>query len=79
MSDSENVGVCDRITVGNNVVNGGGALVPRDILERRVAAGISAKQVITLDEYKAKVMPKAVRIRQLNYAQKRDLLLKHLT
>lgn len=45
------------VTIGNNVVIGAGSVVNRDIPDNSVAAGIPAKVIKSLEEYKAKMVP----------------------
>ncbi len=47
-------------TIGNNVVIGAGSIVTKDIPDNVVIAGVPAKVIKTLDEYKNNVLKKAI-------------------
>jgi acetyltransferase-like isoleucine patch superfamily enzyme len=62
------------VTIGDNCVIGAGAVVTRDIPSNSVAAGVPARCICPVDEYKARVMRKALYIRTLPEPQKQTLL-----
>lgn len=45
--------------IGNNVIIGSGSVVSKDIEDDSVAAGVPAKKIKTLEEYKKSVLEKA--------------------
>lgn len=64
------------VTIGNNVVIGAGSVVSRDIPPDCVAAGIPAKPLRPLDEYRAQILAKAEPTKNLSPHEKRDFYLR---
>jgi acetyltransferase-like isoleucine patch superfamily enzyme len=62
------------VTIGSNVVIGAGSVVTRSIPSNTVAAGVPAKVIRPLDDYKANVLQKALFIRSQPLAVKRKTL-----
>lgn len=50
------------VTINENVVVGGGSVVAKDLEANSVYAGVPAKKIRSLDEYREKVLKKAVYI-----------------
>ena len=50
------------VTVGNNVVIGAGSVVTKDLPDNSVCAGIPCRPISSMDDYKKKVLKKAVYI-----------------
>lgn len=50
------------VKIGNNVVIGAGSIVNKDIPDNVVVAGIPAKVIKSLLEYKSSILPKSVQI-----------------
>lgn len=50
------------VTIGDNVVIGAGAIVTKNIPSNSVAAGIPAKVIKSIDDYKAKALDKGMRV-----------------
>jgi acetyltransferase-like isoleucine patch superfamily enzyme len=65
------------VTIGDNVVIGSGAVVTRDIPSNSVAAGVPARVVRSLDEYRAKYVAKGLHYRSLPPDQLRRQLDAH--
>jgi len=65
------------VTIGDNVVIGSGAVVTRDIPSDSVAAGVPARVVRSLDEYRAKSVAKGLHYRSLPPDQLRRQLDAH--
>lgn len=70
-----NVIVLPNVTIGDNVVIGAGAVVTKSFPSNVVIAGVPAKVVSTLDDYKAKVLTKADRTKGMSAKDKKDYLL----
>ncbi len=51
------------VTIGDHVVIGAGSIVTKDIPQNSVAAGVPARVIRTLDEYRQKALEKAVFIK----------------
>jgi acetyltransferase-like isoleucine patch superfamily enzyme len=60
--------------IGDNCVIGAGSLVRGAIPPNSVAAGVPAKVIKPLGEYRAKVLERAVHIRSRPYEEKRRIL-----
>ena len=60
------------VTVGDNVVIGAGSLVTKSIPEGEVWAGVPAKKICTLDEYKGKVLKTADATKGLSAKEKEN-------
>lgn len=63
------------VTVGDNVVIGASAVVTRDLPSDCVAAGIPAKPIRTLDEYRQAAEQRKLPTKLLSPERKRDYLL----
>ena len=62
------------VTIGNNVIIGAGSVVNRDIPDNMVCAGIPAKIICTIDEYKAKHQADFMYCVKLPYDEKKKYL-----
>ncbi len=62
------------VTIGENTVIGSHSVVSKDIPANSVAAGVPAKVIMTLEEYRIKKLPKRQAVRGLDYAQREALL-----
>lgn len=60
------------VSIGDNVVIAAGAVVSRDVPAECVAAGVPAKPVSPLNDYRARVLEKAEHTRYLAPKKKRD-------
>jgi acetyltransferase-like isoleucine patch superfamily enzyme len=63
------------VTVGNNVVIGAGSIVTKDIAAGLVVAGIPAKKVKTVEEYRKSLTQNIVDTKQLSPFEKKAFLL----
>lgn len=70
-----NVIIMPNVSVGNNVVIGCGAVVTKNIPSNSIVAGVPAKVIETIDEYKAKVLKKCVYTHHLGRKEKQKYLL----
>lgn len=52
--------VLPGVTIGNNCVIGAGSIVTKSIPDNSVAAGIPARVLTSVDEYKAKIVPEGL-------------------
>lgn len=62
------------VTIGNNVVIGAGSIVTKNLEENAVYAGIPARLVKSLDEYKKNILEKSIMTKGLNDIEKRKYL-----
>lgn len=69
--------IMPNVTIGDNCVIGAGAVVTRDIPANSVAAGVPAKVIKNLDEYKSKVLANCVHTKKMNKKDKEIYLRKH--
>jgi acetyltransferase-like isoleucine patch superfamily enzyme len=67
--------VMPGVTIGSNCVIGAGSVVSRDIPPNTVAAGVPAKPIRGIAEYRERIGEKAIRIRSLPEAKKRGILM----
>lgn len=67
-------GVC----IGNDCVIGAGAVVTRDVPSGTVAAGVPARRICSIAEYKQRMVVRAVHIRSLPKDQRRRWLEENL-
>jgi serine acetyltransferase len=67
------------VTIGDNCVVGAGSIVTKSIASDSVVAGCPARPIRTIQEYRKKVEQKAVHIRSLRAADKRDILLRRFS
>ena len=65
------------VTIGDDVVIGARSVVTRDIPSGTVAAGVPARPLRSLEEYRAKVEAEKVPTKPMSPAQKRAFLLGH--
>lgn len=63
------------VTVGSNVIVGAGAVVNRDLPDGRVAAGLPARVVCTLDDYWSKNQGRFIRTFGMSPEEKRRIYL----
>lgn len=70
-----NAVILPGVTIGDNVVVGAGAVVANDIASNMVVAGVPAKLICSLDQYKEKTLSKGVHIRDLAWGDKKEHLL----
>jgi acetyltransferase-like isoleucine patch superfamily enzyme len=65
------------VRIGDDCVIGAGSVVKHDIPSRTVAAGVPARPIRTLAEYRDRTLPHASHIRDLPETEKRARLEKH--
>jgi acetyltransferase-like isoleucine patch superfamily enzyme len=66
-----NVTILPGVTIGNNVVIGAGSVVTRSIPSNCVAAGVPAKPIRSIEEYKSQCLEKADYTKLLSRRDKR--------
>jgi len=64
------------VTIGPNCVIGAGSIVTRDIPPNSVAAGVPAKVLMTLEEYRQKKLAQHIPVRGLPHEQRKAILMK---
>ena len=62
------------VTIGNNSVVGAGSIVTRDVDPETVVAGVPARRISSLDDYRKKAEKKGMSIKHLPPAEKRRYL-----
>jgi acetyltransferase-like isoleucine patch superfamily enzyme len=67
------------VTIGNNVVIATGSIVSKDIPDNSVAAGVPAKVIKSLEEYKKKVLSQALFIHETDYEKRKEEILNKLS
>lgn len=65
------------VKIGNNVVIGAGSIITRNIPDNFVAAGVPAKPVKKIEDYKRESLEKAVFIKELNRFKREKIILEH--
>lgn len=65
------------VTIGNNVVIGAGSVVVSDIADDCVAAGVPARAIRSVAEYRERLDPYAFSIRDWSPERKRSFLIDH--
>lgn len=69
--------VMPGVTIGNNVVIGAGSVVNKDVPSDTVYAGVPAKFIKTIAEYKETIIPQLTELKHLSQKEKKKALLKH--
>lgn len=67
------------VTVGNNVVIGAGSVVTKSLPDNSVCAGIPCRPISSLEDYKQKVLKKAVYITHTHPEERKSEILEKLT
>ncbi len=65
------------VRVGHDSIIGAGSVVTRSIPPKSVASGVPARVVESVEQYRQKVMARALHIRDLPAAEKRRVLMRH--
>lgn len=65
------------VHIGDNCVIGAGSIVTKDVKEGSVVAGVPARQIGTIDDYRTKALSKSTQIRSLPKTEKREWLENH--
>jgi len=69
--------IMPNVVIGNNVVIGAGSVVTKNVPDNVVVAGVPARTIKTLDEYKSKVLKEAVFIfEKKSKKRKTEILMK---
>lgn len=63
--------IMPNVTIGNNVVVGAGSIVTRNIESNTVVAGIPAKYIKSIDDYKKGILEKGIFIKSNNEEDRR--------
>lgn len=67
------------VRIGNDCIIGAGSIVSKDIPDGSVAAGVPARVVSSIEDYKQKVLQKATYIRSYMPERKKEFLAEFLT
>ncbi|MBE1425957.1 acetyltransferase-like isoleucine patch superfamily enzyme [Desulfomicrobium macestii] len=67
--------IMPNVQIGNNVVVGAGTIVTKNVPDNVVVAGVPAKIICTLDEYKKSVLKNCFRINHLSANEKKKFLI----
>ncbi|MDR6199292.1 acetyltransferase-like isoleucine patch superfamily enzyme [Microbacterium sp. SORGH_AS428] len=67
------------VTIGDNVIVGAGSVVTKDIPENSVAAGVPARVIKTIDEYRAGVQASRLDTKKLSRQEKQTFLIRHFS
>lgn len=82
VGDNVHIGVnsiiMPNVHVGDNVVIGAGSVVTKDVPTNCIVAGVPAKVIKTLDEYREKVKKNCLNTHSLSKAEKKNTLLNKL-
>jgi acetyltransferase-like isoleucine patch superfamily enzyme len=62
------------VTIGDNVVIGAGSIVNRDVPDNVVVAGIPAKVIKTIEDYKENSLKKGIQIQSSGENRKQEIL-----
>ena len=72
------VKILPNVRIGNNVVIGTGSVVTKDIPDNVVIAGIPAKIISSIADYKNKVLSRAVFSDESNRSKRKEIILKDI-
>ena len=67
-----------NVTIGDNVIIGAGSVVSKSIPSNVVAAGVPARPIRTIEEYKTKVRKYGVAVIEENFEKRKKIILDHL-
>ncbi|MDX9847989.1 MAG: acyltransferase [Tenuifilaceae bacterium] len=70
--------ILPNVKIGNNVVIGAGSLVNKSIPDNVVAAGVPARIIKSIDEYKESILKKSCIINTKDPIEKRDQIIEYL-
>lgn len=71
--------ILPNVTIGNNVVIAASSVVTKNIPDNVVVAGVPAKIIRTIDEYKVSTMQKAIYISERNPKKRKKLILESIS
>lgn len=71
--------ILPNVTIGNNVVIGAGSIVNKDIPDNVVVAGVPAKIIKSIEEYKSKLIQKSLVVKSSNYQNRKNEILTKLS
>lgn len=66
--------IMPNVTIGDNVVIGCGTVVTKDVPSNSIVAGVPARVIESVDEYKEKVLQKCVYTHSMSPEEKRSFL-----
>ena len=72
------VKIMPHVKIGNNVVIGAGSIVTKDIPNNVVVAGIPARIIKSIEEYKDKVLKNAIFVREKKIKKRKQIIQKKL-
>lgn len=67
--------IMPNVTIGDNCVIGAGSIVTKDIPANSVAAGVPARVISTLEEYKERSLQKALHVKDLSPSEKKKTII----
>lgn len=70
--------IMPNVTIGDNVIIGAGSIVTKNFPSNVVIAGVPAKIIKSLEEYKLGVEKKVEYTKNMTYKEKRDYLIKKI-
>ena len=73
-----NTMILPGVVIGNNCVVGGGSIVTKSIPDGEVWAGVPAKKVCTIEEYKERMMARKIPINFDNYWRNKEKEIKRV-
>ena len=65
------------VSIGNNTIVGAGSVVTKDLEGGFVYAGVPAKRICTIDEYRDKNEPRFIMTKNMSSSQKKKFLLRN--
>lgn len=71
-----NAVVMPGVKIGDNCIIGAGAIVTKDVSSGSVVAGVPARVLCTVDDYRERIKDRVIRIRSMPEAEKRAVLTK---
>lgn len=63
------------VTIGDNVIVGAGSVVTKDLDAGFIYAGVPARRINSVSEYKRKILPRSVSTKNMSFRDKKSFLL----
>lgn len=70
--------ILPNVTIGSNVIVGAGSLLTKNIPDNVVVAGVPAKIIRTIDEYKSNCIKRAIYVNEIVPNKRREAILNEL-